>query len=141
MQSILYLNKISCSRDGVSSVCDACQLAKSHQLLYASSVHHSSSPLELIFFDVWGSVPCSIGGYKYYISFLDNFSKFFWIYLMHERTEAPRIFCNLKVMLSVFLTPPSSVSNLIGEGNTKKCIIHFLNLLASLIMFHVHTHQ
>jgi hypothetical protein len=53
VQSILHLNKISCSRDGVSFVCDACRLAKSHQLPYVSSVHHSSSPLELIFSDVW----------------------------------------------------------------------------------------
>jgi hypothetical protein len=63
----------------------------SHQLPYANSVHHSSSPLELIFSDVWGPAPCSIGGYKYYISFIDDFSKFSWIYLMHDRSEAPGV--------------------------------------------------
>jgi hypothetical protein len=89
--SILHLNKLSSSSVATSSVCDACQLAKSHQLPYASSVHHSSSPLELIFSDVWGPAPCSIGGYKYYISFIDDFSKFSWIYLMHDRSEAPGV--------------------------------------------------
>jgi hypothetical protein len=96
VRSILHMNKISCSRDGVSSVCDACQLAKSHQLPYASSDHHSSSPLVLIFSNVWGPTPCFIGGYKYYINFVDDFSKFSWLYLMHDRYEAPHIFMHFK---------------------------------------------
>jgi hypothetical protein len=96
VRSILHLNKIPCPRESVSLVCDACQLAKRHQLPYASLVHHSSSPLELIFSNVWGPAPCSIGGYKYYISFLDDFSKFSWIYLMHDRSEAPLIFMQFK---------------------------------------------
>ena len=29
--------------------------------------------------------------FKYYIRFIDDFSKFSLIYLMHDRTEAPRI--------------------------------------------------
>jgi hypothetical protein len=38
------------------SVCDACQLAKSHQLSYPISTSTSKAPLELIFSDVWGLV-------------------------------------------------------------------------------------
>jgi hypothetical protein len=63
-----------------------------HQLPYSSSLYSSSSPLETIFSDVWGPAPLSVGGFKYYINFIDDFSKFSWIYLMHDRTEAPRIF-------------------------------------------------
>jgi hypothetical protein len=36
------------------SVCNVCQLAKSHQLPYNNSIHRSASPLELVFSDVWG---------------------------------------------------------------------------------------
>jgi hypothetical protein len=92
----LHLNKLSCSRDNSSSVCDACQLAKSHQLPYTHSIHHSTSPLEIIHSDVWGPAPSSVGGFSYYISFIDDFSKFCWIYLMHARTDAPRIFMEFK---------------------------------------------
>jgi hypothetical protein len=93
---ILHLNKISCSIDRVNSVCDSCQLAKSHQLPYASSVHRSLSPIKLIFSYVWGPVPSSIRGYKYYISFVDDFSKLFWLYLMHDCSKAPHIFMQFK---------------------------------------------
>jgi hypothetical protein len=54
-------------------VCDACQLGKSHQLHYPRSTSVSTSPLELIFSDVWGPACNSIGGNKYYVSFTDDF--------------------------------------------------------------------
>jgi transposase InsO family protein len=93
VRSILSLHRLPCREEtSLSTVCNACQLAKSHQLPYHSSTFHATSPLELIYSDVWGPAPVSIDGYKYYISFIDAFSKFKWIYLMHDRTDARRIF-------------------------------------------------
>ena len=63
VKSILRLNNISCTSESPLSVCNACQSAKSHQLPYTSSFHRSSSPLELIFLDVWGLAPPSVGGF------------------------------------------------------------------------------
>jgi hypothetical protein len=68
-------------------VCDACQQAKSHQLPYPRSSNASKGPLELILFDVWGPACTSIGNYKYYASFIDDFSKFTWIYLLKHKFE------------------------------------------------------
>ena len=53
-------------------VCDACQRAKSHQLPYTASHRVSTAPLELIHSDVWGPAIASSGGYKYYVSFVDD---------------------------------------------------------------------
>jgi hypothetical protein len=42
----------------------------------------------LIFFsDVWGPTLDSTGRYKYYVSFIDDFNKFIWIYLLKNRSE------------------------------------------------------
>jgi hypothetical protein len=79
------------------SVCNACQLVKSHQLPYNNFIHRSTSPLELIFSNIWGPVLTSVGGFKYYISFIDDFSKFIWIYLMNDRTDAQHIFMLFQV--------------------------------------------
>jgi hypothetical protein len=92
VQSILFLNKIPYSKLLDSSVCNACQLVKSHKLPYSLSTHRSTRPLELVFSDVWGPAPTFVGGYKYYISFIDDFSKFSWIYLLHNRSEVAQIF-------------------------------------------------
>ena len=69
------------------SVCGPCQQGKSHQLPYPKSVSMSSQPLELIFSDVWGPAPDSVGRYKYYVSFINDYSKFTWIYLLKFKSE------------------------------------------------------
>jgi hypothetical protein len=69
------------------SICDACQCAKSHQLPYPKSISISQQPLELVFSNVWGPAPESSGRYKYYVSFIDDYSKFNWIYLIKIRSE------------------------------------------------------
>ncbi|WVZ90814.1 hypothetical protein U9M48_037076 [Paspalum notatum var. saurae] len=69
------------------SICDACQKAKSHQLPYSKSHSISTRPLELIFSDVWGQAPSSASGKKYYVSFIDDYSKFSWIYPLKFKSE------------------------------------------------------
>jgi len=68
-------------------VCDACQQAKAHQLPYPKSVSQSSAPLELVFSDVWGQAIESVGRKQYYVSFIDDYSKFTWIYLIKYKSE------------------------------------------------------
>ena len=43
--------------------------------------------MELIYSDVWGPALTSVGGRKYYVSFIDDFSKFTWIYLLKFKSE------------------------------------------------------
>jgi histone deacetylase 1/2 len=52
----------------------------------------STSPLELVFSDVWGPALESFGRFKYYVSFIDDYSKFTWIYLLKKKSH---IFQNL----------------------------------------------
>jgi hypothetical protein len=47
----------------------------------------SKVPLELVFSDVWGPAPSSVGKFKYYVSFIDDFSKFTWIYLLKNKSN------------------------------------------------------
>ena len=68
-------------------MCDACQQAKSHQLPHSRSQNKSSAPLELVFSDVWGPALDSVGRKNYYVSFIDDFSKFTWIYLLKHKSE------------------------------------------------------
>jgi hypothetical protein len=88
VERVLRDHKLPCSFDlNKDDVCDACQKAKSHQLPYPISTSVSSHPLELIFSDVWGSAPESVGRSKYYVSFIDDYSKFTWVYLLKYKSE------------------------------------------------------
>jgi hypothetical protein len=85
---VISSNNLPCLRESnKESVCDAYKKGKSHQLPYAISSSASSAPLELVFSNVWGTAPASIGGKKYYVSFIDDFRKFIWIYLLKFKFE------------------------------------------------------
>ena len=55
---------LPCSSLASESVCNACHQAKSHQLPFPISTSVSRHPLELIFPDVWGPAPESVGRKK-----------------------------------------------------------------------------
>jgi hypothetical protein len=76
VQQVLRKNNISYSPEINPYICDSCQLAKSHQLPYPVSTSVSTVPLEQVFSDVWGPAPVSAGKHSYYVSFIDDFSKF-----------------------------------------------------------------
>ena len=61
-------------------VCNACCCNKSHKLPFSTSSLQSSRPLEIIFSDVWTSPIHSHDGFKYYIIFVDHYTKYIWFY-------------------------------------------------------------
>ena len=88
VQQVVKRNKLPCSFESrIGSVCDSCQMAKSHQLPYQKSSSQSSFPLQLVFSDVWGPTCDSFGRNKFYVSFIDDYSKFTWIYLLKHKSE------------------------------------------------------
>jgi hypothetical protein len=80
------------------SVSNACQQAKSHQLPYPISTSISKHPLELVS-DVWGPTPQSAGRYKYYVSFINDFSKFSWIHLIKFKSEVFKKFHEFQALV------------------------------------------
>jgi histone deacetylase 1/2 len=96
-------------------VCDACQQGKHHQLPYPRSTSVSTSPMELIFSDVWGPAPISVGKHTYYVSFIDDYTKFVWIYLIRQKFEVFfYVFKTSKISLNDSLIVRSAQCNHIG---------------------------
>lgn len=58
--------------------------------------------LELIFSDVWGPAPDSVGRKRYYVSFIDDFSKFTWIYLLRHKYEVFKCFHEFQILVERF---------------------------------------
>ncbi|PKU68330.1 Retrovirus-related Pol polyprotein from transposon TNT 1-94 [Dendrobium catenatum] len=91
-----------------SFVCKVCSMAKSHKLAFNNSKTASSAPFQLIHSDVWGPAPQeSLDGFKYYVLFIDDYTRFCWIYPLfykHETLTKFKNFCNL--ILNQFNTKP-----------------------------------
>ncbi|KAJ3697958.1 hypothetical protein LUZ61_001663 [Rhynchospora tenuis] len=99
-------------------VCHDCCVAKAHRLPFSLSTSVSDSPLELIHSDVWGPTPVlSSNGYRYYVVFVDDFSKFSWIYFMKSKSEVPHIFSKFKFQVENLLQ--SSIKVLRTDGGTE----------------------
>ncbi|XP_062101169.1 protein disulfide isomerase-like 5-2 isoform X1 [Humulus lupulus] len=79
----------------VSSLdCESCQFAKYHRVSLSSRVNKRASVLfELVHSDVWGlSLILSKPGFRYFVTFMDDFSLVTWLYLMKNRYKFS-IFC------------------------------------------------
>lgn len=90
---ILQKNKIVVALDdSLSSICNACQQGKAHQLPFSPSVHVTTARLQLIHTDVWGPAIPSVNNSKYYVSFIDDYSRHVWIYFLKYKSDVEPIF-------------------------------------------------
>jgi hypothetical protein len=97
---VIDSNNLSCSSvSNKQTVCDACQQAKSHQLPYSRSVSSTHFPLQLVHSDVWGPAVESVGRKRYYVSFVDDFSRFTWIYFLKYKSEVFQKFHEFQTMV------------------------------------------
>ena len=89
----------------VDNSCSACFSSKSKQLSFSLSSTQINAPIELIYSDVWGPSPiCSRNGFKYYVSFVDAFSQYTWLYPMTRKNDAFSIFLKFQKHVQRFFT-------------------------------------
>jgi hypothetical protein len=80
-------------------VCSSCQLGKATKLPFHASSRISSCPLQLIHTDLWTSPIPSMSGYKYYVIFVDDYSRYSWIYPLHTKSETFAVFVQFKALV------------------------------------------
>jgi len=68
--------------------CDVCHMAKQKKLSFSNSQSRADKCFNLIHVDIWGPAPTpSLHGHRYFLTVIDNFSRYSWIYLMHNKSE------------------------------------------------------
>ena len=73
--------------------CHSCKLGKSKVLPFLVHTSHVIAPFHLIHSDVWGMAPItSHANYKYFVTFIDDYSRFTWIYFLHSKNEVFSVF-------------------------------------------------
>ncbi|KAH9677218.1 retrovirus-related pol polyprotein from transposon RE2 [Citrus sinensis] len=87
--------------------CDACKLGKMHKLHFPVTETKTKNALEILHTDLWGPAPTlSIQGYKYYISFVDDYTRFTWIFPLKTKAEAFPVFKVFKAQVEKQLDKP-----------------------------------
>lgn len=137
---IIYLFLVCCVLNK-TLVCDACQQGKIQLLPYPCSNKSSYFPLEIMYSDVWGQAPISTGGYKYYVSFIDDYSKFTSIYLMKNKFEAFSIFMQFQSCAERLFNQKIVCIQIDWGGEYKKLHSFFSHVGISHHIYYSHAHQ
>eukprot|EP00253_Pinus_taeda_P014368 PITA_14368 len=81
-------------------VCPGCAEGKLKRGPFPSSQRKTSDILELLHSDISGMMPVnSLGGYLYYITFTDDYSRKTWIYFMKKKDEVFSWFRHFKALI------------------------------------------
>lgn len=95
----LYLEKISGSRLH-EWPCEPCILAKHHKTKFPKlSQSRATAPLQLVHSDICGPVSVnSLGGGRYFVNFIDDYSHFCWTYILLHKSETFTCFKEFKAL-------------------------------------------
>src|SRR5271154_1252957 len=87
--------------------CESCILAKQHRLPFHDSNYHATEKLEYIHSDLCGPFVLSIGKSKYYLTLIDDFTRFKWVITLPNKKS--------KTVLAAFAMWIQSVENQTGH--------------------------
>ncbi|PKU65522.1 Retrovirus-related Pol polyprotein from transposon TNT 1-94 [Dendrobium catenatum] len=98
--------------------CSSCKESKSHKLVFDKSVSRRNSILDLIHSDIWGPAPVvSHHGFRYYVLFVDDFSRFSWIFSIRCKTEVFNVFTAFKNQIEKYTS--RSIKMIRTDGGTE----------------------
>jgi hypothetical protein len=87
-----YLNNTN-EFSSLSFDCAPCKLGKSKSLPFPLQGSRASTCFEIIHSDVWGiSLVISHAHYRYFVTFIDDYSRFTWVYFLRSKAEVFSIF-------------------------------------------------
>ena len=99
LQHVISKHDLDLSSSSFSKFsCDACHCNKSHKLSFSTSTITFTRPLQIIFSDVWTSPIMSYDGFKYYVIFVDYFTKYIWLYPLKQKSHVNDIFVRFKAI-------------------------------------------
>jgi hypothetical protein len=101
-KSGLLGNKNSTSSNNDIVDCASCKLGKSKTLPFPLHKTRTTKPFEIVHTDVWGIAPViSHEHYRYFVTFIDDFTRFTWVYFLRSKSE---VFSVFKALLALVET-------------------------------------
>ena len=115
--------------------CEVCRIAKQTRLPFCNSNSKTNELFELIHSDVWGPAPIdSYNGFKYFVIFIDDFSRETWLYLIKNKSKVFSHFQNFATMVETQYNKKIKV--LRTDNGTEFINQNFVNFTNSKGMIH-----
>jgi len=102
--------------------CDTCHYSKQKRLPYNISTTQSSKIFEILHVNIWGPYSISsISGHEYFLTLVDDYSRFTWVILMKNKSETRGHLVNF---LSYIETQFSTKLKCLRSDNGIKFLMH-----------------
>jgi len=80
--------------------CEHCVLGKKTKVKFGTIIHRTEGLFDLVHMDVWGiTKTMSLGGHRYFFSFVNDLSRYCWVYPMWQRFEVLNLFVKRKNLM------------------------------------------
>src|SRR3954468_19410476 len=86
-KNIVGIDNVKFNKDRLCSACEAGKIAKKHHS--AKTIMTTTRPLELLHMDLFGPQNyASLGGNKYGLVIVDDFSRYTWVFFLDDKSKA-----------------------------------------------------
>ena len=92
-----------------------------------------------MFSDVWGPAQTSVSGHNYYVSFVDAYSRFTWLYLLKRKSDVFDIFIQFQLHVERLLKHKIIHVQSDWGANIATSRLSLISL-GSLIVYHARIH-
>ncbi|KAH9698402.1 Integrase catalytic domain-containing protein [Citrus sinensis] len=100
LQTLVKEDLLKCTNSCKLKFCEYCVLGKQTRVKLGSAIHDTKGILDYVHSDVWGLTKIvSLGGMHYFVTFIDDYSRKVWVYLMKNKNEVLGIFLKWKKMV------------------------------------------
>ena len=100
LQILAKQSLILIAKEKSPNPCDYCLFGKLHRVSFQKNSTQKLEKLELVYSDVCGPIEIdSLGGNKYFVTFIDDASQKTWVYLLHPKGQIFQYFHKFHAMV------------------------------------------
>ncbi|CAN1285750.1 Retrovirus-related Pol polyprotein from transposon TNT 1-94, partial [Linum perenne] len=100
LQTLVNPGVLKGAKSGKIEFCEHCVYGKHRRVKFGTAIHRTNGVLDYVHTDVWGPTKhASLGGRRWFVTFIDDFSRRVWTYPMKHKDEVMRVFLEWKKMV------------------------------------------
>jgi transposase InsO family protein len=116
------------------SVYVSCELGKFRQLSFSDSSRESTAPLETLHYNVWSISTPSMSGCRYYVIFIDDFTRFCWMFPILNKSDVYSTFVEFNLLVEKHFH--STIRQFQSDNGGEYCSTIFKQFFSDNGIFH-----
>ena len=125
--SLVKRGLLKCAKTCKLEFYEHCVLGKQKRVKFGTAIHNTEGILDYVHSDVWGpSQTTSMGGLRYYVIFVDDFSRRTWVYVLKSKDDVLSAFLKWKKMVET--QTGRKIRHLRTDNGGEYCSDQFLKL-------------